>query len=904
MRSSRSLFVSGLRFSTWTFLIAWLAGSPPLRAQGAQLVEDIATGPAFSPGSYGSLPVRLGSRDFFGADDGFQGYELWSTDGTPAGTKRFADLCPGRCAGNPFLLTRAGDNLVFVAGNATFGGDSYWLWRSDGTPDGTYPLVDMQIPGFGLLLPLSYWAPFRGGIVFLVNERHRQAWGLWFSDGTRAGTHRIAPLPGRYDGGNLPINYLWPVVDDDPGIHSFTWRGALWSTDGTEAGTRPRSTPIVPCGDWARLGRLVVYGGEVERQNCEPWVSDGSPRGTHRLRDVVPGSEPSFPSEFVAAGNRVYFTAFDERGRRQLWKTDGTTHGTVPVRAAGAARGLGKAEIVAAAGSRLYFAADDGEHGTELWQTDGTPHSTHLVADLSPGRAATGFGIYGGRFHRGRLFFIAYLAGESHATLFAVEARTGNVLRLRDLGPGAVALQPVGSRVYFSGTLDGDLGEGLGITDGTVAGTRVFDLARPERSSNPRQLTAAKDGLVFTVDPEASGSEVWRSDGRAQGTEPLAGSPTSSFAAARLVRGAGGVFQYGPDGWFGWTDGRTANEVAPAHSIGFPVGFTNGDGLSIFLATRASGEDPGDGKVWVFTSDGTEEGTRAVVPASNRIPPLHGSFRVWTAPEEGGLRYLLQEFPDSFPDRLLPLSKTDGTVSGTHPLARISAPRSFEVRQVVTAGSKTFVRFDEQGPRGALWVSDGTAAGTRAVLEGPGEDRLSIGEELIAVGDRLFFSVESASLGRELWVSDGSPEGTLRVADLAPGTASSSPSDFAALGERLLFSADDGLHGRELWISDGTSEGTRRLEIYPGPRGSFPQAIRGVGDRAVFAADDGVHGLEVWTTDGTPEGTHLSADVLAGPLASSPRDFEAFGGDLYFNAGRPQEGYELWKLPLAGSALP
>jgi len=66
----------------------------------------------------------------------------------------------------------------------------------------------------------------------------------------------------------------------------------------------------------------------------------------------------------------------------------------------------------------------------------------------------------------------------------------------------------------------------------------------------------------------------------------------------------------------------------------------------------------------------------------------------------------------------------------------------------------------------------------------------------------------------------------------------------------------------------------------------------------VFAADDGAHGLEPWVTDGTPEGTHLVTDLMAGPRGSSPREFEIFGDELFFNAGRPSEGYELWKLPL------
>ncbi|HEV7668583.1 MAG TPA: hypothetical protein VGS22_08675 [Thermoanaerobaculia bacterium] len=866
----------------------------PAAGEGPELVKDIAPGPALAGGSFLSLPVSFRGRGYFAADDGFLGDELWSTDGTRGGTRRVADLCPGRCGSNSMSFTAAGDFLFFVAANTTSGVDSYWVWRSDGTNEGTFPLANLETGGLGSFLPLSYLAPFGRGVVFLVHERHRDAWDLWFSDGTRAGTRRIAPLPGRFDPVNPPFDNDWPRVKDEPGLHYFAWQGSLWATDGTAAGTRPVATPIVPCTlAWARLGGLVVYGGEDGRETCEPWVSDGTRRGTHRLRDIVAGDRASFPGDFVTAGNRIYFTALDEAGHRVLWKTDGSTRGTVPVRAAGLARGLGRAEIVSAVGSRLYFAANDGAQGLELWRTEGTPESTVRIIDLSPGPADTQFSY---ATPRGRqLFFTAMPSGAASYGLYVTEGTAESTVRLAD-SDSPVALG-IGGLVFFVGHPGGQA-RGLGVTDGTVAGTRVFGLARPVRSSDPRQLTATPGGLVFSVGGPEAGGEIWRTGGNGQDTEPLPGVASGTFPEARLYPGIGGAFYYIFDeDRLGWTDGLTSREILPPGSIGNPVGLTERDGRAIFLARRPTG---GGEEVWVWGSDGTPEGTTAVVRATNVFAPFPFSFRIWTAePDEGGLRYLVQDIPGAFPDFLSNLSETDGTAAGTRGLVRIPVPTKFVVHDLVAAGRNVFALFDDRSQRQALWASDGTAEGTRAVLTGPGRERISIFEGLVAAGDQVFFPVDTAATGVELWASDGTREGTRRVMDLAPGATSSYPSDFAALGDRLLFSADDGEHGRELWITDGTPSGTRRLEIRPGPQGSYPQAIRTIGDRAVFAADDGAHGLEIWTTDGTPEGTRLAADVQRGPKGSSPRGFEIFGDELFFSAGRPREGYELWKLPLA-----
>jgi ELWxxDGT repeat protein len=322
------------------------AGGPPEVHQGgaARLGAGLALGgwggvwrtDGTAAGSYalGLLPVpsdpiwpnleTLGDHVFVGDQ------ELWVTAGAPGDLALFSDLGDPEPSW-PVRLTRFGTSLLFFATDAAHGTEP---WTSDGTPNGTTLLRDLQ-----------------PGAESSIREEAR-------SEG-RPGLTAIVPLGAG------------AVFAADDGIHGEE----LWVTDGTSDGTRlladlhPGTYPSSPC-ELTRVGNWVYFVAELPGVGRELLRTNGAPGGTQLVVDLVGGPGSSLPQQLTAAGSELYFSAWTPGAGREPWRLrDGAPAASLLVPLADLAPGPLSSSPLAflEVGGTVFFAANDNTLGFELW---------------------------------------------------------------------------------------------------------------------------------------------------------------------------------------------------------------------------------------------------------------------------------------------------------------------------------------------------------------------------------------------------------------------------------------------------------------------------------------------------------------------------------------------------------
>lgn len=379
-----------------------------------------------------------GGTLLFAANDGVHGVALWRSDGTAAGTWMVKDLVTGTYdSADPGIVgwARLAGRTFFVADRAT--------WMSDGTPAGTRRVKDRH----GRVLrgvapssdgPLAPGVARMDGAVYVNAQSNGDI--LARTDGTRAGTVAVTPIDGS-------LMYRFRVVRHRLFFVNQRWRDdgiELWITDGTRKGTR-RVKDIRPgraSGDPRELtaagGRLFFTADDGIRGR-ELWTSDGTEAGTRLVRDVVPGPEASEPRDLVAMGGILYFSATDRTGEQGLWRSDGTREGTrrvtdfVP-------DNPDSVGVITRSGSRLLFGAADG-----LWKSDGSIGSGTFVAAIQAQRivpvGGAAFVVSGVEGSRGNRLYRTD-GTEQGTTKVTLEGLTGNY----EIG----AMAAVGGSLFFS----------------------------------------------------------------------------------------------------------------------------------------------------------------------------------------------------------------------------------------------------------------------------------------------------------------------------------------------------------------------------------------------------------------------------------------------------------------------
>jgi ELWxxDGT repeat protein len=868
-----------------------LALSAALPAQG--LVRDVFAGTGGQPSS-GTQPfVVLGNRAVFVATGPF-GDELYTTDGTPAGTRLLRDLRPHGSSA-PEHLTAFGNVALFTAFVPGLGRE---LWRTDGTTAGTQLVIDL-VPGANEAF-LDHLVVF-GGHVYFAASTPATGSEIWRTDGTAAGTTLVADLvpgPGSSFPQRLAVigGQLWftaIVGADGREIHRLDANHTVSQVADLNPG--PGGTTVLAFRAFGNGALLAADAGT----GYEPYVSDGTAAGTRLLGDLFPGPGHSNPEEFTVLGGLAVFSALDPNLGRELYVTDGTPNGTSLLRDLWPGVGGSSPQWFAEYNGRAVFAATDDVVGREVWVTDGTSAGTALLADLYVGLPSSN-PAWCVRFGN-EIWFSAStgLLGLGDE-LWRTDGTSAGTFPVGDLVPGTdgtngTGLTPFGTQLLLRGSIGGaGLWEPC-VTDGTPAGTQLLlDVAPANPGSAPTQFTPFGDRVLFGAEADLLGRELLVSNGTTAGTSVFADVRPGVFGS-----NPGDLWERGDDVFFAADTGTSGRQLFVAdratlsvvqltsqtNPAAEPRAMTRNGGLVVFSASSGSGREP-----WV--SDGTVAGTLAL-----------GDL----APGAANSLQLLQE-------------------------------------RFVTAGNLTYFAANDGVHGDELWATDGTPAGTRLVLDIHAGGFGSFPTQLVAVGDRVYFAADDGIHGSELWVSDGTAAGTHLAVEILAGPAGSVPADLVAAGGTLYFTAfapvreihrfdgttvtqltftgagvnppyqdltpangglfflhdDQSGHGIELWHSGGTAATTQRLlDIAPGfadgPIAGTLTAVLG-GTQVQFAAHDLDAGLQLWTSDGTVANTRRISDFGDdGHGAATLGQLRSIEHATWFAADDGLRGSEPWR---------
>lgn len=511
-----------------------------------------------------------------------------------------------------------------------------------------------------------------------------------------------------------------------------------------------------------RTSRTVVTGGLVTTMAGALATGAALPAqaaevGPVEVVDLAPGVGHSAPTNLVAVGGTLFFTADDGVNGSKLWASDGTAAGTRRLTSAPPNTDpdtTAMASGLQAVGRTAVFQSTTEREGYgDLWISDGTAQGTTKVLE----------DVYDTTVVGDTLVVTSY-DDDYDQQLHVLDGNTGQVTGLSDLeGPSVRGVWGVagGDVIVTRRSEDGSANEVWGVSP----------TAAEKLLSVPRRLVEDEydyyDGDYYYTGSLSrvgtTGERVFFTDGE------------SLFSTDGTVAGS---TEFGD-----FADAEPVN-----HYEDYDTSTIGGLGSGLFFVAEA----PDDSRE-IFWTDGTTAGTVAVTDFDGDVSVAGWRTRFAALGDNlvmsGAERR--QDDEDSYygyqtENKLWLLQPRAGgaTELGT---------TETRVQELATVGSKVFATtaWDE------LWVTDLTPAGTRRLLH-PETSPVSDLDVVTDVNGTAYFTGRTEAAGRELWHSDGTTAGTRLVADVRPGPASSNPRHVTALGSKVFYQAR-GVNGRELW---------------------------------------------------------------------------------------------------------
>ncbi|MBP6811669.1 MAG: T9SS type A sorting domain-containing protein, partial [Saprospiraceae bacterium] len=522
---------------------------------GTEILFDITTNENYYLVSNGNTRKSILNGEFFFIylNNSSQEYELWKSDGTAFGTHKIVSL------EGPAIAAASTKHLFFLfiqkQGNIE-------LWKSDGNIAGTMLTKDLGHSDFTFYnttceateSTVFFRSPFSGPDAPDFPYR---------SDGTEQGTYPVMGAPAPHLAGSNPVGFV-SGPEEAVFFHADSenyFRG-VWRTEPSAPFSITR-LDTTSQDLYLEVGTPMTVGYKVL------WFSNDHTLHVTDASGII--DEIQLPVNFsyfwdYGPGGLVYFVA---RNSKSIWRTDGTPGGTFEVFAAS---GNSLLYDLKTAGDSLYFMerfSVPNQPNIHLWSSDGTASGTQVIEtvtnshpiflqsvenslvyatySVNPNAStlyARGFepvyfpdlypdDFIGLSITDSQLFVLGrpeYSPTDSfHYSLWTAENAQPNLLRefkaimgheYYDLKPQN-HLHRLGNSVLMGAGLTENNTE-LWISDGTSGGTKeVLDL-NPSGSSNPNNFVRYNDQLwLFTAN---DGTEVswWATNGTGSGTFKVA----------------------------------------------------------------------------------------------------------------------------------------------------------------------------------------------------------------------------------------------------------------------------------------------------------------------------------------------------------------------------------------------
>jgi ELWxxDGT repeat protein len=372
----------------------------------------------------------------------------------------------------------------------------------------------------------------------------------------------------------------------------------------------------------------------------------------------------------------------------------------------------------------LFF-AKNGTSNAELWKSDGTVAGTVLVKDIDP--------TFGGSSpdlltpYNGELYFIAWEG--SQIGLYHSNGEAAGTARVAMLDILPQEMKVSGGKLFLDVSTQGASDRELYVYDAGSGNLSLVKNINPSNRSFPQSMIDVNGTLFFVADHPTYGEELWKSDGTEAGTV--------------LVK-----------------------DVAVGTGDSAISDYCVINGILYFSAVDAAF----DRELW--RSDGTDAGTYRV----RNIHPTGSAF-VDDLVAHGNTLFFYAN---------------NGTIFGMWAYNTATDSLQFVktllYQEGMALGANVFINEQEPTFVNATSYSDfeidinpTNLAFPRYLTKLPGEE--------VAV-----FAATHSSFGEELWRTDGTAAGTRMVVDIVPGAEEGRPYQITISGSHIFF-ACSGLNG-------------------------------------------------------------------------------------------------------------